>query len=217
MARPIMFTKSLTAGSANKLATTQSASAGVPLTLTATLVIDAFNAVTNTAPGRRVVIAYTGTDTSFTIVGTNAAGATITDVVVGSSGAAQSNMDFITVSSITPVGGGLTGVTAGTNAVGSSPWASMNWDPTSVINIGVAVELVSGACNFTAQYTYDDPNNFANLPVAPPYPIPFPMGTITAQAATIDGPITFPMAALRVLINSGTGVIRTRFLQSSIG
>jgi hypothetical protein len=167
----------------------------------------------NLAIGRRVVIAYTGTDTSFAIVGTNSTGNIITDTAVGSSGSAQSNLDFVTVLSITPVGGGLTGVTAGTNGLGSSPWVTLNWYGRSPMNVAMAVELVSGSVNFTLQHTYDDPNN-------PPngiYPLPFNDPVLANQSATVDGLISNPIVASRVLINSGTGEIRTRFEQAGVG
>lgn len=168
----------------------------------------------NTALGRRVVIAYTGTDTSFTIVGTNATGNKITDTAVGSGGSAQSNLDFVTVTSITPVGGGLTGVTAGTNGVGSSPWWLANWHGYAPVNISVAVEIVSGSVNYTIQYTYDDPNSMAN---GLTYPIPFNDPVLVNESTTMDGLAISPIKAARVLINSGTGVIRCRFTQAGAG
>ena len=168
----------------------------------------------NSAIGRRVVIAYTGTDTSFTIVGTNSTGNLITDVAVGSSGSAQSNLDFVTVSKITPVGGGLTGVTAGTNGVGSSPWVPFNWRGYSPMNLGVQVELVTGSVNFTVQYTFDDPND---LKAGSLYPLAVNMAQITGASATVDAAFTTPITAVRVLINSGTGEIRTRFEQAGAG
>jgi hypothetical protein len=219
MAIQVTFTKQLAAASSNNIATSQSASAGTPLTLNGSGVsggiatIDTSTAA-NTAIGRRVAIAYTGTDTSFTIVGTNSTGNPITDVAVGSSGAAQSNLDFVTVSSITPVGGGLTGLTAGTNGVGSSPWVTWNWRVSPPFNISMAVELVSGSANFTVQHTYDDPNNLTNGIL---YPLPFNSATINGQTSTIDGAYSTPVIATRVLINSGTGEIRCRFVQVGIG
>lgn len=171
----------------------------------------------NSAIGRRVVLAYTGTDTNFTIVGTNANGNVITDVAVGSSGAAQSNMDFVTVTSITPVGGGLTGVTAGTNGVGSSLWWLTNWRGYPPQNISAGVELVSGSANYTVEYTFDDPNN---LPSGVSYPLAFsdlsPTALVSASA-TKDGLFNFPLVAMRLTINSGTGVLRARFEQAGVG
>ena len=186
---------------------------GDTIVFAGTATIDTATAA-NSAIGRRVVLAYTGTDTSFTIVGTNSTGNAITDVAVGSSGAAQSNMDFVTVTGITPVGGGLTGVTAGTNGVGSSPWKTLNWHATSVMNTGFEVELVSGAVNFTIQHTYDDPNN---LLAGAAYPNAINHPVVAGASATTDGVYALPIAAIRVLINSGTGEIRIRVLQSSIG
>ena len=168
----------------------------------------------NAAVGRRVVIAYTGTDTSFTIVGTNATGNVITDIAVGSSGAAQSNLDFVTVISITPVGGGLSSMTAGTNGVGSSPWIIWNWRGYSPMNLGMAVELVSGSVNFTVQHTYDDPNNLLG---GATYPLAFNDAVINGASATVEASLLTPVVATRVLINSGTGEIRARFVQAGAG
>ena len=213
MAVPIVFTKSLAAASSTAIAASQAGSAGVALTLTANPVVIDTATAANSAIGRQVTISYTGTDTSFKIVGTNSTGNPITDTAVGSSGTAVSNMNFVTVSSITPVGGGLTGVTAGTNGVGASPWIMANWH-VAMINIGFAVELVSGAVNYTVQYTYDDPNNLLG---GAAFPLAFSDPVVAGASANADGSYTNPIAALRVLINSGTGEIRMRVLQSGIG
>lgn len=216
------FTKTMAAASSNGICLSQSGSAGVALTLNGSKVtagvaiIDAASAA-NTAIGRRVVLAYTGTDTNFTIVGTNAAGNPITDVAVGSSSAAQSNLDFVTVTSITPVGGGLTSLTAGTNGVGSSPWWIANYHAYSPMNITALVELVSGSVGYTVEYTLDDPNA---LLAGLAYPLPLsdlsPTALVSASA-TKDGLFNFPLKALRVTVASGTGEIRARFLQGTIG
>lgn len=219
MATTVTFTKQLAAASSNNICASQSGSAGTALTLNGSAVsggvatIDNATAA-NVAIGRRVVLAYTGTDTSFTIVGTNGTGNAITDTGVGSSGSAQSNLDFVTVTSITPVGGGLTGVTAGTNGVASSPWVTWDWRGKSPFSLGMAVELVSGAVNFTIQHTYDDPNN---LPAGVGYPLAFSSPVINGASATVDGAYATPVVATRVLINSGTGEIRVRFVQGGVG
>jgi hypothetical protein len=218
MGTKVTFTKQLAAASANAIAHSQSGSAGAPLTLTTAsgVLIDTVTAA-NSAVGRHVVLAYTGTDTNFTVVGTNGTGNTITDVAVGSSGAAESNLNFVTVTSITPVGGGLTGVTAGTNGVGSSPWLTMNWRGYSPENITAAVELVSGSVGYTVEYTLDDPND---LPPGVTFPLALSdlsPAALVAGSATKDGLFNFPLVAIRVTINSGTGEIRTRFVQAGAG
>lgn len=174
-----------------------------------TAIIDAATS-TNIAIGRRVVLAYSGTDTTFKISGTNSTGNQIADTVVGSGGAAQSNLDFVTVTSIVPVGS-ITGATAGTNGVGSSPWVGVNWhDTPSNVSYGC---VVTGTINYTVQYTYDDPNN---LPAGVSFPQPFNHPTLLNLAASNDGFSNDPIIAWRVLINSGTGTIRVTGLQAGI-
>jgi hypothetical protein len=185
---------------------------GDTIVFTGPATIDAATAA-NSAIGRRVVVAYTGTDCNWTVVGTNASGATITDTIVGSSGAGQSNMDFVTVTSITP-NGSVTAATAGTNGVGSSPWMTLNADATSTMNVGFSIELVSGSVNFTVQHTYDDPNYLLG---GATYPQAINDPNINGATASAEGSYTTPITAIRVLINSGTGEIRMRVLQSSIG
>jgi hypothetical protein len=176
-----------------------------------TATLDATTA-TNSAIGRRVVVAYTGTDCNWTVVGTNSTNNAITDTIVGASGAGQSNLDFVTVTSLTPAGS-VTAATAGTNGVGSTPWIMPNWH-TNPINDSFAVEVVSGSVNFTVQYTYDDPNNLLG---GAAYPLAFNDPVVNAVAVTSDGVYAMPVAAIRFLINSGTGQIRARILQSGIG
>ena len=213
MATNVVFTKKLAAASSNAIATSQSGTAGTPLTLTATPVVIDTATATNTAIGRRVVIAYTGTDTSWTIVGTiDGTTNLVTDVAVGSGGSAQSNYDFVTVSSITPAGN-TTATTAGTNGVGSSPWAYWNWRGDSPLNLGFAVEVVSGSVNYTVQHTYDDPNALLG---GATYPLAFNSPVATGLSATADGAYTTPIIATRVLINSGTGEIRVRFVMAGV-
>lgn len=177
-----------------------------------TATIDAATA-SNSALGTRVVVAYSGTDTSFVITGTGPTGNVITDTIVGASGAGQSNLDFVTVTSIVSVGS-VTAFTAGTNGVGSTQWYSWNWRGYSPMNLGFAVELVSGSVNFTVQHTYDDPNN---LPAGVTYPLSVNNPDVQGAIATVDGAYTTPIVATRLLINSGTGEIRCRFEQAGAG
>ena len=214
MALITVFTKQLAAGNSTLIATSQSGSANTPLTLTSSPVTIDTATAANSAIGRRVTISYTGTDTSFTVVGTNSTGNVITDKAVGSGGTAVSNLDFVNVTSITPVGGGLTGVTAGTNGVGASPWVQLNWRGYAPMNVGMAVELVTGSVNFTVQHTYDDINNLSPGVL---YPLPFNSSIINGASATTDGAYTTPICAVRLLINSGTGEVRTRFVQAGAG
>lgn len=217
MATNIVFTKSLGAASATSIAASQAAVAGTPLTLTATPVIIDTATANNSAVGRRVLITSTsGSETAvITITGTNASGSTISeiDTFSGSSTTLASNLDYVTVTSIVPSGTIVGSLSAGTNGVGASEWKTWNWMVDPPLNIGYAVELVSGAVNYTVQYTYDDPNNLMGGVTTP-----LAFNTILlAQTATADSTLSTPFIATRVLINSGTGVIRVRTVQAGIG
>lgn len=221
MATTTVFTKSLAAAVANNIATSQSPGAAA-LTLNGTAVtggiatIDTSNSSTNTAVGRRVILQSGGNDSAinFLITGKIASGAVVTDTVAGTNaGTAQSNLDFVTVSKIIGSGAIASTIIVGTNGVGSSPWLTWNYMGKSPMNLGYAVELVSGAVNYTVQYTYDDPNN---LPAGVAIPLAF-NSILNAQAATADSTLSTPLIATRVLINSGTGVIRARVVQAGIG
>jgi hypothetical protein len=216
-----IFTKQLAAASANNIATSQSPGTAA-LTLNGATVsggvatIDVATAA-NTAIGRQVIVTSGGDDTgiTWTVVGTNSSGNTISDTFAGvNAGAAASNLDFVTVKSITPSGAVATTATAGTNGVGASPWILFNWNGYAPMNIGFAVELVSGSVNFTVQYTYDDPMNLAPGVAAP---LAFSPTAYASKSATLDGNQVTPITAMRVLVNSGTGEIRARFLQAGAG
>lgn len=221
MATTTIFTKQLAAASSNAIALSQSPGTAA-LTLNGAAVsagvatIDTATAA-NLAIGRRVIVTSGGNDAgiTWTAVGTNSTGNPITDTFAGSNGgAAQSNLDFVTVGSITPSAAVATTAIAGTNGVGSSPWIVLNWMGKSPMNLGMAVELVSGAANFTVQHTFDDPNN---LTPGVSQPLAFNSALITAAAATIDGSYQTPIVAVRLLINSGTGALRARFVQAGVG
>ena len=223
MANQVVFLKTLAAASATNIATSQAASAGTPLTLNGTAVsggvatIDTFSTTNNTATGRRVLITSTsGAETaSITITGTNSNNVVISEKITfsGSSTTLQSNLDYVTVTSIVPSGTIAGSLSAGTNGVGSSPWLTWNYQVNPPMNLGFAVEVVSGSVNYTVQYTYDDPNNLLNGVTSP---LAF-NSALASASTTLDSTLSTPFVATRVLINSGTGVIRCRFIQAGIG
>jgi hypothetical protein len=216
-----VYTKSLAAASANNISLSQSPGAGAIILNGSTVAggvatIDTASS-TNSAIGRRVLLTSGGDDSgiTFTVTGTNANKQTISDTFAGGAiGTAQSNLDFVTVTGVTHTGSVAGTLTIGTSGVGSSPWQTWNFLGYPPMNLGVAVEIVSGAVNYTIQYTYDDPNS---LSTGVSFPLPFSQAALTAQSTTLDGTILTPIVATRVLINSGTGVIRVRVLQAGIG
>lgn len=216
----VVFTKTLAAASANNIAVSQSPGAGAIVLNGAAVannvaIIDTFNAATNSSPGRRVLITSGSSDAgiNFTVTGTNASGNIVSDTFPGGATTAQSNLDFVMVLGVTHTGSVASTITIGTDGVGSSEWQTWNFMGHSPMNLGYAVELVSGAISYTVQYTYDDPNN---LPPGVAFPLPFNSILLT-QTGTADSTLSTPLIATRVLINSGTGVIRVRTVQAGIG
>lgn len=139
----------------------------------------------------------------------------MTDTFVGTNtGAAQSNLDFVTVTNIIGSAAVTGAVTAGTSGVGSSEWKVWNYMGNSPFNIAYAVELVSGAIDYTVQYTYDLPYDTATGAFVAPAIFD---SILLAQTATADSTFSTPIVATRVLINSGTGVIKARFVEAGIG
>lgn len=232
MANNITFTKTLAAASANNIALSQSPGAGA-ITLNGSTVsggvatIDTYNATTNTAPGRRVLFTSGGNDTgiNFTVTGTNSTGNKITDTFAGASGAAaQSNLDFVTVTSVTHTGSVAGTLTIGTSAVGSSPWYVMNYQGNPPMNVAAFVQY-TGTGTFTIEYTYDDPNRLppgVSFPATSALLTPTALGggtTIAGVPASVqaDGLLTNPFVAIRLTINTGVVLFTTRILQAGIG
>ena len=219
-----VFTKSLSAASANSIAASQSGTIGTPLTLTAGVVTIDTASATNSAIGRRVLVTTTSADATngvvWVVVGTNAGGAVVTDSFNGvNAGTVGSNLDFVTVTSVTPTAGsaGTTATQVGTSANGSSPWLALNWRGAPPLNVGIAVELVSGSATYSIEYTYDDPNL---LQAGVAFPLPFTSlvtVALVAASATKDGNLLSPAVAIRLTITAGTGVLRCRIVEAGTG
>ena len=167
---------------------------------------------------RRLLLTTSGNETAntFTVVGLNGAGFPTVEVMTGvSSSTAQSNLDFKTVISVSALATTAATVSFGTDGVGSSLWQIMNWHATPV-NIAVSGVVVSTstAVNYGFQYTYDDPNN---LPPGVQFAQPFNHPTVTATTVTLDGAINDPVTAVRLIVNSGTGIVRGTIIQAGLG
>jgi hypothetical protein len=174
---------------------------------------------------QRITITSQSSDTAifFHIIGLNQAGFTVSEFLTGGGAGStvQSNLDYRTVISIQPSGSSTaqtlattaSTVSAGLNGVGSSLWNIVNWHVTPV-NLEYGTILQSGAATWSIQYTYDDPNN---LPPNVAFPQAFNHPTIVNATATIDGASNDPITAWRLLINSGTGVVRAIGIQAGIG
>lgn len=231
MAQPNVITYNLnTTVATNAIASALAVTSGV-LSLNGTFGTAAPGGVLG--PNQQRVVVYSAGDDSaifFHIIGVNQAGFTVSEFLAGalgtglaaSAGVAQSNLDYLKVTSIQPsassaaqtIATTTATVSVGLNGVGSTLWQIMNWNATPVnIECAGVVTTPTKAVNWGVQYTYDDPNN---LPAGVQAPQPFNHPTLNALAGTtsLDGPINDPVTGIRFIINSGTGTLRGTIIQA---
>lgn len=79
----------------------------------------------------------------------------------------------------------------------------------SPFNVGLGV-VVSGTVNYTIQHTFDDVLDSAVTPTWFNHP------TLTSQAASADGNYAFPVRAIKVLVNSGSGTATATVIQAGM-
>jgi hypothetical protein len=211
--RPITVTVGpLVAASANNIALTQTPASAV--TLNGSLVV-AGVAILDTP--RRVLITTTGNESSktFTIVGTNWSGSSISEVMTGPNATTGASvLDYATVTSITISATAANALTVGTNGVAASPW--VNLDPWS--NSYIAIQCtVSGTVNYTVQQTLDDPNSPTSpVAVASMTWVSSSDPAVVAATTTQQTNYAFTPIWSRVLLNSGTGTVTAKYVQSGV-
>jgi hypothetical protein len=96
--------------------------------------------------------------------------------------------------------------TVSKTGTGSSNSVVINTNVTPV-NIGFAA-VVSGTVNYSIQFSYDDP--------AIGLTTWFDDVSITSKTGNEDGSINFPISAMKVLVNSGTGTVTLNVIQAGI-
>ena len=75
-------------------------------------------------------------------------------------------------------------------------------------NVGFGV-VVTGTVNYTVQHTFDNPQTVAS-------PTWFSHPTVAAATTSQDGNYAFPVAAIKVLVNSGAGTATMTVIQAGI-
>lgn len=78
----------------------------------------------------------------------------------------------------------------------------------SPFNVGFGV-VVTGTVNYTVQHTFDNPQTTAS-------PTFFSHPTVAAATTSQDGNYAFPVAAIKVLVNSGAGTATLTVIQAGI-
>jgi hypothetical protein len=76
-------------------------------------------------------------------------------------------------------------------------------------NAGIGV-VVSGTVNYTIQHTFDDVLDEAVTPAWFNHP------TLASQTAAADGNYAFPVRAVRVFVNSGSGTATATVIQAGM-
>ena len=79
----------------------------------------------------------------------------------------------------------------------------------SPFNVGFSV-VVSGTVNYTVQHTFDD---IFNASITPTW---FNHPSITSQTSSQDGNYAFPIRAIRVTVNSGSGTATLTSIQAGM-
>lgn len=87
--------------------------------------------------------------------------------------------------------------------VGSTEWIPCNLNLTP-FNIGFGV-VVSGTVNYTVEHTFDIPSGS---------PAVFPHPSVAAQTTNKDGNYAYPVRAIRLTVNSGTGTATLTAIQA---
>lgn len=89
--------------------------------------------------------------------------------------------------------------------VGSSAWQPVN-STAAPFAIGIGC-VITGTVNYTVQHTFDDVFDASVTPFA------FDHSNLTSSTTSKDGNYAFPVRAIRITINSGTGSVRMALLQ----
>ena len=96
--------------------------------------------------------------------------------------------------------------TVSQTGTGSSSTLVMNTN-ISPFNVGFGV-VVTGTVNYTVQHSFDDPSGTINNWFSHP--------TIASKTDNQDGNYAFPVTAIKLLMNSGSGTATLNLVQAGI-
>jgi hypothetical protein len=215
--RPVTVQKQLAASSVNAISLAQALAGAGNLTLNGASVS---GGVATLDTQRRISLLSSGNDSglTWTISGTNGAGAAISQSIPGGNAVAvATSLDFLTVTKIASSGAVAGTVQVGSNSTGASAWQIPNFH-LSPFELAIGLQLLSGAATFGIEVSYDDVR--APLPIyAPPLvTIPSPVGWpgLTGLNGNAQGLINAPVQAWRLLVTAGTGLVEATGTQSGI-
>lgn len=212
MSQPRYITKILAAASATAVCASQTPGAAGNLTINGG---SASGGVATLDTQRQILFTFAADESahSFVVYGKDDNGVALQETVAGAAATATTTQFFKTVNRISISAAAAGAITVGTNGVGGTPWQVVNTN-IGAFNLGIGV-AVSGTVNFTVQYTYDDPSGtYPNPNVT--FPTAWALTALTSKSAATDSSITFPIAAYRLLINSGTGRATASVIQAGV-
>lgn len=208
--RPIEQVRQLAAADPNGIAEDQQLGAAGNLTLDGVLV-DA-DGVAQLGGQRQVAFESAGNIATvvFTITGTDDSGAVISEDITGiNASTVLTTLDYATVTEIAADASFASDVEVGTTGVGASQTVPLD-QYISPFNVSMYVEI-DGTVDVTVQYTFDDV--FGDAP-GPFTWVDHPdMTNLTANG---EGTFISPVAACRLLTNSGTGEAVLRIIQAGL-
>ncbi len=205
--RIVCSVKMITTVNDHNIATTQTPGAAGNLTLAGTAVSGGVATLVSSGAAL-VTITSAGDDhtKTFTIYGTDESGIPQSEGLAGANiGVATSTLYYQTVTRIAVSAATAGAVTAGMSGVGVTRWVNFNIhaQPT---NISVGYDT-TGTVNYTAQYTYDDPSSVTKI---------WTDSRVSAATGDLDTTYNDPVAAIRVLLNSGSGTVAMTAIQAGI-
>ncbi len=164
---------------------------------------------------RRIIIHDSGADTgvTWTVIGTNWAGNTITEALTGTSGSnVTSVLDYATVTSIASNVAAAGAVYVGTTTTACSPWVRFDeWAPAPIS----AQFTVTGTINYTLQTSFDDPNDLVNAVAPASMDWDSTISPVVGASASTSAAFAISPVWARILLNSGSGSVKGAFAQFS--
>lgn len=203
----------LAAASANNIALSQTPLTGGNLTINGAA---ASGGVATLDVARRVLISTLGGDNTgitFTVYGTGTNNLVQNETISGGNSAAvYTTHDFITVTRVAVSGATTGAVTVGTNGVAStSPWMVDQYTNSPSIGLG---SDVTGTVNYTVEFSMNHYGPLWDLNSVTP--VWYSVFGFAAQTSNVFGKLDQPCTMVRLTVNSGTGSVKVRGIQSAI-
>lgn len=192
---------SLAAADADGICASQTPTAAAGFTINGALASSGVATIASAQTARQVLFTTAADETAVaktaTVTGTNATGNTITDTVtLPNTTTVATNKYFRTVTAISISANAAGAITVGTNGVGATRVIGLDTQATT-FSVGLGV-TITGTVNYTVQHTFDDIQSTTE-------PTWLDHATLAGDTASGDSNYAFPVNAIRLKINSGTG------------